>query len=299
MKFINAKPLVLKAQRGHYAVPAFNTNGASYDMTRAAFEAAEELKSPLILQEYEPNAEYRGFAYFVNHAKFLYEELGLTVPVALHLDHGKSFASTVRAMNAGFTSVMFDASHFPLQENIAQTRKVQEVAGSLGISVEAEVGYVKGNEPKRGKLVGRIPVPETPETPPAKTQVAEAIEFVRQTEVDMLAVAIGSTHGVFQKQTGLDFDLLKKLTAAVSVPLVMHGTGGINLEDLSRLAKSGMAKINFGESFRFNYINYFNQLTDEMEHLWHPWRIMREVKNRLKDDMKQLIFALGSEGKAG
>jgi fructose/tagatose bisphosphate aldolase len=107
---------------------------------------------------------------------------------------------------------------------------------------------------------------------------------------------VGTTHGVFQRQRGIDFQLLGQLHKAVSVPLVQHGTGGISPEDLTRLAKSGMAKINFGEPFRYNYINYFYELADSMEHLWHPWKIMREAKDRLKEDMKQLIAVLGSEG---
>jgi len=110
---------------------------------------------------------------------------------------------------------------------------------------------------------------------------------------------VGTTHGVFKRQRGIDFELLGELRQAMSVPLVQHGTGGISPEDLSRLAKSGMAKINFGEPFRYNYISYFYRLTDSIEHLWHPWRIMREVKDYLKADMKELIAVLGSEGRAG
>ena len=299
MKFVNPTRMVRDAQEKGYAVPAFNTNGGSYDIARASLEAAQETGSPLILQVYEPNCAYRGYDLFVHLARFLCDELGITVPVALHLDHGKSFGSVMRAIRAGFTGVMLDASQEPLEQNIAMTRKVVEAAHTLDVSVEAEVGYVKGNEPSKQKQIGRVPPPEEPTVPPTRTRVEEAVRFVDEVEVDLLAVSVGTTHGVYQKQSQMDFELLGKLRAALPVPLVQHGTGGIPLGDLSRLVKRGMAKINFGEPFRYNYINYFYELTDTTEHLWHPWKIMREVKERLKADMIELIKALGSDGKAG
>ncbi len=298
MRFVSAKPLVDAASKGGHAVPALNANGGTYDIARAALEACQELKSPCILQAYEPNLEYRGLKYFVNLADFLCDELNITIPVALQIDHGKSFDSALRAMQAGFTSFMFDASHDPLEENIRKTAKVVEAAKAMGVSIEAEVGYVKGNEPKKEKLIGRIPVPEFPEIGPAKTSVAEAKQFVESVEVDMLAVSVGTTHGVYKRQPGIDFELLAEIRKAVDIPLVQHGTCGISLENLSKLAKSGMSKVNFGEPFRFNHINYYNELTDSMEHLWHPWKIMREIKNKLKADMKEIIKALGADGKA-
>jgi ketose-bisphosphate aldolase len=299
MKFVNPTPMVKDAESAGYGVPAFNTNGVSYDITRAALEAAQETASPLILQVYEPNCAYRGFEYFVALSRFLCDELDITVPVALHLDHGKSVGSVMRAIRAGFTGVMLDASHEPLEQNIAKITTVIQAARPLEVAVEAEVGYVKGNEPPKRKLIGRVEVPEEPTIPPTFTKVEEATRLVEETGVDLLAVSVGTTHGVFKHQRAIDFELLGQLHGAVAVPLVQHGTGGISLEDLSRLAKSGMAKINFGEPFRYNYINYFYELTDSMEHLWHTWRIKREVKDRLKRDMKELIAALGSEGRAG
>lgn len=299
MNFLPAAPLVRAAREGGYAVPALNTNGGSYDITRAALEAAQQTRSPVIIQVYEPNTAYRGYDFFVQQCRFLADELGVTVPVALQVDHGHSFASVVRAMRAGMTSVMFDASHESLDENIRQTQRVVDVAAALGVSVEAEVGYVKGNEPPTEPQIGRITVPDKPDIPPAKTTLQEAKAFTEAVSVDMLAVSVGTTHGVYKAQTQIDFDLLETLRNALAVPLAQHGTCGISLDDLSRLAKGGMAKINFGEPFRFNTIRYFNELTDSMEHRWHPWRIQQEVKNRIKADMIELIEALGSAGKSG
>lgn len=298
MLFTTATPLVRDAQARGYAVPAFNTNGGSYDIARAALEAAEELRSPLILQVYEPNTAYRGFGYFVRLAGWLCDELAVSVPVALQLDHGHSHESTVQAMTAGLTSVMIDASDAPLAENMATTARVLETASSRGVSVEAEVGYVKGNEPASEPQPGRVTIPDTPKVAPGRTSVDEAVRFIDAVAVDMLAVAIGTTHGVYRTQSEIDFALLAALTARISTPLVMHGTSGISPADLARLATHGMAKINFGEPFRYSFIRHFNELTDGMVHLWHPWKIMCEVKNRLQAEMQALIIAVGADGKA-
>lgn len=298
MKLISAKPLVDDARRRGYAVPAFNTNSANYEMTRAALEAAEAMRSPLIIQEYEPNAAYRGFDYLVMQVRTLGDELNITVPVALHLDHGHSFESVMKAIRAGFTSVMIDGSHESMEANAALTRQVLAAARPLGISVEAEIGHVVGNEPARGRQIGRVPVPPKPAAPAARTRPEEAAEFLALADVDMLAVAVGTTHGVYQAQTDIDYDLIKAIRSRVPVPLVQHGTGGISLADLTRLKDAGMAKVNFGEGFRYDYIRHFADIMDNGEHLWHPWRIMQEVKNRLRDTMKELIRALGSDNKA-
>ena len=298
MKLVPAKPLVDDAHRRRYAVPAFNTNSANYEMTRAALEAAQELRSPLILQEYEPNAAYRGFNYLVMQVTTLLDELDITVPVALHLDHGSGFEATVRAMKAGFTSVMIDASHEPVAANAGLARRVMEVARPLGISVEAEIGHVHGNEKPRQKQIGRVPVPAKPERPGPVTTPDEAADFVARAPVDMLAVANGTIHGVFQSQTEIDYEAIRAIRARVGVPLVQHGTGGISLADLTRLKDAGMAKVNFGEGFRYDYVRHFADITEHGEHLWHPWRIQQEVKNRLREMMKGLILALGSENKA-
>jgi fructose-bisphosphate aldolase class II len=297
MKFIPSKELLSAARQDNYAVPAFNSNGGTYDITRASLEICQELRSPLILQVYEPNCRYRGYQYFVDQIKHLCGELDIDIPVAIQLDHGHSYESVAQAIHAGFTGVMIDGSHELLEKNIALTNEVIRLAHALGVSVEAEVGYVKGNQPKKEKQIGKVDVPEKPDIPPTKTEISEVLTFLENTDVDMLAVSIGTTHGVYKHQTEIDYSLLKDIYEKVSVPLVQHGTCGITMEDLSKLSQSGMSKINFGEPFRFNYIKYFNELTDQMEHLWHPWRIMQEIKNRLKEDMREIIQALGSQNR--
>lgn len=297
MRFIPAIDIVKKAQQDGYGVPAFNTNGATYSIARAAIEAAKEMRSPLILQAYEPNLAYRGFNYFVRLAESLCDDLSIDIPIALHLDHGHSFASIARALKAGFTSVMIDASDKPIDENIAITNKVAELARIHGASVEAEIGHVKGNEKKAEVKPGRVPIPISPEVMPEKTTIDEIQQFLAGADVDMLAVSIGTTHGVFEKQTTIDFDLLASIRSQVDIPLVQHGTGGIYLSDITKLVKHGMVKINFGEPFRFSYINNFIEQADIACHDWHAWKIDEQVKNILKEEMKAIIVSLGSDKK--
>lgn len=284
MKFCSAKTLADRAREEGYAVPAFNTNGGTYEIALAAIEAAEELRSPLILQAYEPNLAYRGHEYAVMQAVHLAQ--GASVPVALHLDHGTSLASVMAALKAGFTSVMIDYSHLPLDENIEKTRRIVEAVRPCDISVEAEVGHVAGGAHSSQHAGASTTDPE------------EAIRLVEQTGIDMLAVANGTLHGIFDLQDKIDLDLVRRLRAGIPVPLVQHGTCGIPLDLVRRLVGAGMAKINYGEPFRANYIEYFKEYAETLNHQGHPWKIMTACKDRLREDMKEIIRALGSEGKA-
>ena len=284
MKFHTASSLAQRAREQGYAVPAFNTNGATYEIARAAIEAADELASPLILQCYEPNLAYRGFGYFGMQAAFLARSVG--IPIALHLDHGSSLESVSAAVEAGFSSVMIDGSHLPLEDNIRLTKQVMEAVRPLGVSVEAEVGHVTGGAHSHGQGGSCVTDPD------------EAVRLVRETGVDLLAIANGTRHGVIELQDQVDLDLVRNLRNRLDVPLVQHGTSGIPLPLVSELAKAGMAKFNFGEPFRANYIKYFREYSETLDHGDHAWKIAQAVKDRLKRDMKEIIAALGSEGKA-
>lgn len=283
MKLVNAKSLCDQAAAQGFAIPALNNNGGSYDIGCAIIEACEELHSPLIIQCYEPNLEYRGFDFAGQLIRHLAADA--TIPMSIALDHGRSPQSILRAVRAGFNHVMIDYADRPLEENARGTQQIIDLVRPLGISVEAEIGHIiKSSDAS----AARAP----------KVSVAEAKEFVAQVDVDLLAVAVGTTHGIFKHQTGIDFDLIAKLHAAIKQPLVQHGTSGVTMEDISRLVKAGMTKINFGEGLRMNYIQYYNELTGTLNHEHHDWRIARAAKDRLKEDIKQIIRAVGSEGKA-
>ncbi len=283
MKLVNAKYLCDLAASKGFGIPALNNNGGSYDVGRAIIEAAQELDSPLIIAEYEPNIEYRGYDWAGTVIKHLAAET--TIPICIALDHGKTPQSIMRAVRAGFTHVMIDYADKPLDENVKGTQQIIDIVRPLGISVEAEIGHIVKSSDAGGHSISKV-------------TVEEAKEFVSKVDVDLLAIANGSMHGIFKEQHGMDFDLMAKVHAAVKPPLVQHGTNGISMADITRCVKSGMTKINFGESLRMNYISYFNELSKTLNHEHHVWRIARAAKDKLKDHVKEIIRAVGSDGKA-
>jgi tagatose 1,6-diphosphate aldolase GatY/KbaY len=283
MKLYNAKQLCDQAAAKGFAIPALNNNGGSYDIGRAIIEACEELQSPLIIQCYEPNLEYRGFDFAGQLIRTLAADT--TIPMAIALDHGKTPQSILRAVRAGFTHVMIDYAYKPIAENARLTQEIVDLVRPLGISVEAEIGNIIISSDASSQ---RAP----------KVSVEEAVEFTSLVDVDLLAIADGSTHGIFKKQTGIDLKLISKIRAAVKPPLVQHGTCGISMADIRKIVKAGMTKINFGEGIRMNFIQYYNDFTRTLKHEQHDWRIARAAKDRLKEDIKEIIRAVGSDGKA-
>jgi len=283
MNLVNAKHLCDQAAAKGFGIPALNNNGGTYDIGRAIIEAAQELQSPLIIQCYEPNLEYRGFDYAGQLLRFLAEPT--TIPMAIALDHGKTPQSIFRAVKAGFNHVMIDYADKPLDKNVRGTQQIIDLVRPLGISVEAEIGHIIKSSDDSSQRAATV-------------SVAEAKEFSSKVDVDLLAVAVGTTHGIFKEQHGIDFGLISKLRSAVKPPLVLHGTCGVSMEDISKCVKAGMTKINFGEGIRMNYIQYFNELSRTLNHEHHVWRIDRAAKERLKKDIKEIIQAVGSDGKA-
>ncbi|HVV01345.1 MAG TPA: class II fructose-bisphosphate aldolase [Verrucomicrobiae bacterium] len=283
MKLLNAKQICDQAAAKGFGIPALNNNGGDYDIGRAIIEVCEELRSPLIIQCYEPNLEYRGYDFAGLLIKFL--AANTTIPIAIALDHGKTPQSVMRAVRAGFTHVMIDYAEKPMDENIRGTQQIIDLVRPLGVSVEAEIGHIIKSSDASDQ---RAPTVEA----------QEAKEFASRVDVDLLAVAVGSTHGIFKEQHGLDFGLMTKIHSAVKPPLVLHGTCGISMADISKSVKAGMTKINFGEGMRMNYIKYFNEFSQTLNHEHHVWRIARAAKDRLKEDLREIVRAVGSEGKA-
>jgi ketose-bisphosphate aldolase len=284
MPLVNCKNIVLNAQRGSYAVAAMNSNGGNYDIMRACLETAEECKAPAIINVYAKNARYAGMAYVAHSARFLIEQFAPSVPVAIHLDHGQSFEDCVAAVRAGFTSIMCDGSMLPLDENIALTRKVLEVARAVGVTVEAELGQLLSGQ-------------SDPDSP-AIVQVEDVTQFTAQVKVDMLAVAIGNSHGYYKGVPVINVERLKQVRAVTDVPLVLHGCTGMSEETVRECIAGGMAKINFGTMLRNNYLKYYDQAYHETDHLGHPWRCMQYAKDKLKEDVRWILGLTGSEGKA-
>ena len=281
-RYLNARAIAECARDEDFAVPALNANGANYDITRAIIEAAEETDSPLIIQAYEKNISYRGCEYFQSLVDFLAR--GTHIPIAIALDHGSSLESILRAVRAGFTAVMVDCAGMSLEENIAWVRQIVELVRPLGVSVEAEVSEIVATEEP-----GEAPV----------TDPKDVRQFTEECDADLLAVAVGTAHGIFKVQDHIDFEALEAIDRVTDVPLVLHGTCGLQLDLIRKAARRGMDKINFGEMFRLNYIDYYVELSRSLSHEGHTWRISEACKDRLKGDIMGIIEALGCAGKAG
>lgn len=225
---VNLNEVLKKAQKGKYAVGLFNTTDT--DMLQAVIEAAEESNSPVILGTAEvllPYGELKLIAPSVIAAA-----KRASVPVVVHYDHGLTFERCLEALQLGFSSVMFDGSAKAYGQNIEETKEIVKIAHAFGASVEGEIGHV-GEAAQGDELLENM-----------YTTVAEAKEYLENTGVDALAVAIGSAHGVYKKKPKLNIERLKEIADAVSVPLVLHGGSGLSDDDFKNTIREGIAKVN-------------------------------------------------------
>lgn len=225
---VNLNEVLKKAQKGKYAVGLFNTTDT--DMLQAVIEAAEESNSPVILGTAEvllPYGELKLIAPSVIAAA-----KRAKVPVVVHYDHGLTFDRCIEALKLGFSSIMFDGSAKPYEQNIAETREMVKIAHAFGATIEGEIGHV-GEAAKEDNLLTDMYT--TPE---------EAKAYLEATGVDALAVAIGSAHGVYKKKPMLNIERLKEISSAVKVPLVLHGGSGLSDDDFKNTIRNGIAKVN-------------------------------------------------------
>lgn len=230
MTLVSMKEMLLKAKEGNYAVGQFNIN--SLQWAQAILQAAEEEHSPVILAASDRLVDYLGgFKTIAVMVKALVEEMSITVPVALHLDHGMNFDRCKQAIDAGFTSVMIDGSHYPIEENIVMTKEVVDYAHSKQVSVEAEVGTVGGME---DGLIGGVKYADP----------NECLRIVEEAGIDALAAALGSVHGPYQGEPKLGFDEMKQISELTGIPLVLHGGSGIPDYQIKEAIELGHAKIN-------------------------------------------------------
>ena len=232
MPLVNMRDMLNHAHRNGYAVGGFDL--VSLDFLEAILAAAEEQRAPVILSLAESHFEYYDFALAMAACEGAARRA--TVPVAIHLDHGASLPSAVKAINLGCTGVMVDASHEAFASNVAMTRQVVEMAHACGVPVEAELGYVAGVEGEDAeKHPGEV----------VYTSVEEAEAFVQQTGVDLLAVSIGTVHGRMKGEPVLDFSRLQEINERLQMPLVIHGGTGLSDEQFRQLIANGVSKINY------------------------------------------------------
>lgn len=248
MALVTTKQLLLDAQKGGYAVGAFNIE--NMEMVQAVVAAAEELKSPVIMQTTPSTVKYANLNYFYENVKVAAQEA--SVPVVIHLDHGNSFELAMQAYRTGYTSIMIDGSHEGFEDNIALTSAVVKACHPGEVPIEAELGKVGGKEDDLDGGEG------DPYTDPQ-----EAAEFVERTGIDSLAVAIGTAHGVYKGVPKLDFSRLSEIRKAVSIPLVLHGTSGVPDEDVAECIKRGICKVNYATDLRIAFTKGINQVLKE------------------------------------
>lgn len=285
MPLVNTATIVKDAHRRGFGIPQVNTNGGNYELTRAIVETAEELQAPVILGAYEKNLAFRGF----KHAAMVMRWFGerATVPVAIHLDHGSTVEACREAIEAGFTSVMIDGSHLPIDENIAQTAEVSVMARSAAVGIEAEVGELQRLGPDGS--MGEVKNLSAPE---------EVQRLCKEADVDMVAVGIGNAHGFYKGAPNIRLDLLETLAQSASVPLVLHGTTGIPDDVVAACVAQGMAKVNLGTLIRTRCVQYTAAIIAEDAHQNHPWRVAAEVVERMKPHVRHILEVTGAAGRA-
>lgn len=247
---MNMKDLLTVAQKNHFAVPAFNIG--SDQLLKAVMKTVKELKSPVILEMSPDEFNFVGYAQI---QAMLYEAAHTDVPVCIHLDHGDSYETVVRAIQAGMTSVMIDASKLPYEENVAITKKVVETAHIANVSVESELGTIgtTGNSIEGGTQGAIYTVPE------------EAKQFIEDTGIDTFACAIGTAHGIYPKdmKPKLRIDILKDITDQVSVPLVLHGGSSNKDEEIAEAVKNGICKINISSDIKVAFYEQARKTLNE------------------------------------
>ena len=285
---VSAKEMLTKAKAGKYAVGQFNINNLEW--TKAILLTAQELNSPVILGVSEGAGKYMcGYKTVVGMVNGMIDELGITVPVALHLDHG-SYEGAKACIEAGFSSVMFDGSHYPIEENIAKTKELVEYCDKLGLSLEAEVGAIGGEE---DGVVGNGEVADPNEC-----------KMIADLGVTMLAAGIGNIHGKYPENwAGLSFDTLaeiQKLTGAM--PLVLHGGTGIPAEMIQKAISLGVSKINVNTECQLAFAaatrEYVEAGTDQQGKGFDPRKLLAPGFEAIKATVKEKMELFGSINKA-
>ena len=283
MPLVNMVNMLQKAKEGKYAVGQFNINNLEW--TKTILLTAQEQNSPVILGVSEGAAKYMGgFTTVVMMVKGLMHDLNITVDVAIHLDHGSSYEKCVAAIDAGFTSVMIDASHFPLQENIALTKKVVDYAHPKGVSVEAELGTVGGQEEHvSGSII--------------YADKNECVELVKATGIDALAPALGSVHGPYHGEPVLGFKEMEEIKEALDMPLVLHGGTGIPDDKIKRAIACGTCKINVNTECQLAFNKILREVVANDAKVYDPRKILGPASLGIKEAVTEKMNVFGSVNK--
>ncbi|MBE6138610.1 MAG: class II fructose-1,6-bisphosphate aldolase [Firmicutes bacterium] len=273
-----------KAKKEGYAVPHLNINNLEW--AKYILEVCEQQHSPIILGVSEGAAKYMGgYNTVAMMVKGLIKDLSINIPVALHLDHGSTFEACRKAIDAGFTSVMIDASRFSLEENIEITKKVVKYAKKKRVSVEAEIGHIGGTEDEISADIGYA-------------KLEDCIALVKNAKIDFLAPALGSVHGLYKGEPKIDFERMKQIKDELNIPLVLHGGTGLPDEIIKKSIECGICKININTELQIEWAAGVRKKVADDQNVYDPRKIISGGEDRMKDAIVTKINLLGSANKA-
>ena len=277
---VNSKQMLLEAKEKKYAIPQFNINNLEW--TKTILEKCNEMNLPVILGVSEGAIKYMGGCNtVVGMVKGLIKDLNIQIPVCLHVDHGQSFELCKKAIDAGFTSVMIDASKYPLDENFKITKEVVDYAHEKNVTVEVEVGHIGGTEDNI--------------TSNANNATLEDCLEISKTGIDSLAPALGSVHGLYKGKPNLDFKTMKEINDNLEIPLVLHGGTGIPDNDIKKAIECGISKININTELQIAWHNDVVKFVKEFESVYDPRKVIGSGKNAMLkaiEDKNILFFRL-------
>lgn len=277
---VNFIDMLQKAKEEHYAVPHFNINNLEW--TKYILEECNKLNIPVIIGVSEGATKYMGgFIAVSSMVRGMIESLSINIPVCIHLDHGSTYENCVSAIDAGFTSVMIDASKHPLEENIIITKKVVEYAHARGVSVEAEVGHIGGTE---DNITGNS----------LNATLDDCIKLYEATGIDSLAPALGSVHGFYKGEPNLDFITMKSINEALPIPLVLHGGSGIPEDKIKTAISCGISKVNINTELQSVWSRALRKYLSENETVYDPRKIIGSGEQAIKDEIDKIVTIFGT-----
>ena len=283
MSIISSNNMLKKAQREQYAIPAFNIH--NLETMQVIVETVAEYQSPVILAGTPGTYSYAGTENIIQIANELSKKHH--VPLAVHLDHHEEFSDIANKINAGVRSVMIDGSHLPFDENITLVKQVVEYAHRYDVSVEAELGRLGGVE---DDLI-------VDSKDALYTNPAQAIEFVKKTNIDSLAIAIGTAHGLYKSEPKLDFDRLSEIRSVIDIPLVLHGASGVPDKDVRECIQRGICKVNIATELKIAFSDALKQYLLIHPDANDPRNYMKPAKAAMKEIVQKIITTCGCAGK--
>jgi fructose-bisphosphate aldolase class II len=284
MSLVSMDTLLDQAEAGGYAVGAFNAN--NMEIIQAILQAAIKENSPVIMQASQGAINYAGLEYITGIVKIA--AASTHVPVALHLDHGTDFNQIIQCIRSGFSSVMYDGSKLPLEENIAMTKRIIEIASPIQVSVEAELGKIGGTE-DHVHVEAKDAIYTDPD---------EAKYFVEKTGIRSLAIAIGTAHGQYKGEPKLDLKRLKKIKELTQIPLVLHGSSGVPDETVKKAISLGIRKVNIDTNIREAFVGRMRrEIANNLEEI-DPRKILGPAREATVEIIREKMRVFGSSGKA-